>query len=96
MPNWKHKIYFSDLQREGIGLAFEDRAAIAQRFRESAWFKEDQKDGYGDLESLIEELEDVEDVKGFAIVIGAIYDEADYGHACFIDTVSPMPGAVRV
>jgi hypothetical protein len=101
MSNWKHTIYFSDLRREGIGLAYRDRVAIAQRFRESAWFKDATENGYGDLADLLDELEELEDVEGsedvegFVAVMNAIYDEANYGRACFIDTVSPMPGTVR-
>jgi hypothetical protein len=94
MPNWKYKIYFSDLRREGVGLAFEDHVAIAQRFRESAWFKDVNANGYSDLADFLDELEEVEDVESFAMVMNAIYDEADYGNSCFIDTVSPMPGTV--
>ncbi len=95
MNNWQFKIYMSDLRREGIGLAFEDRVAIAQRFRESAWFKHVQQNSvYQDLADYIDELEETEDVESFGIVMNAIYDEADYGRTCFIDTVSPIPGTV--
>jgi hypothetical protein len=93
MPNWKHTVYFSDITK-GSGLKFDDRAAIAQRFRESAWFKHVEETGYGDLADYVEELEYVDDIESFRVVLNAIYDEADYGHACFIDTVSPMPGTV--
>lgn len=93
MTKWQFSIHFSDLAN-GSGLKFEDRAAIAQRFRESAWARHVEKTGYNDLADYIDELEYVEDVESFGIVMNAIYDEADYGHACFIDTVSPMPGTV--
>jgi hypothetical protein len=93
MIKWKHTVYFSDLSN-GTGLKFADRAAIAQRFRESSWFRHVEATGYNDLADYLTELEEVEDIESFAMVMTAIYDEADYGHACYIDTVSPMPGAV--
>lgn len=93
MIKWKYTVYFSDLSN-GPVMKFDDRAAIAQRFRESAWFKHVEATGYSDLADYLDELEEVEDIESFKIVMNAIYDEADYGHACFIDTVSPMPGTV--
>lgn len=94
MKNWEHVIYFSDLTQKS-GLKFADREAIADRIVASKWYQEVQaEDDFSDLADYVEELREVQDVQGFKVAMGAIYDEAD-DRGCFLDTVSPMPSAVN-
>ncbi len=93
MAKWQFTIYLKDLKRDGI-LRFEQASEIAQRIRESAWFRHAQRTGYSDLSDYVEELADAQDADHFKAVMDNIWDEANYNHACFIDTVSPVPGAV--
>lgn len=93
MANWKYTLYLSDIKGDGA-LSYEKAGAIAVRIRESAWFSAQVAQGFTELEQAVEELADVDNREWFGHVMEAIYDEADYDHTCFIDTVSPVPAEV--
>jgi hypothetical protein len=95
MPHWKHKIYLSDVWKNE-DLTFEQqRDAIVQRLRDSSWYRKRDTTGFDDLGEFVQDLSEVTDFDSFNEVWYAIYEEADYGHACWIDLYSPVPNEVK-
>lgn len=96
MPNWKNKIYLSDIWKNE-DLAFEQRRdAIVQRIKESRWYEDRDTDGFDDLGMYVEDLAYSQDYDEFNDYWAAIYDEADRDHSCWIDLYSPVPGSAVV
>lgn len=93
MADWKYTLYLRDIKGDGA-VSYDKAGAIVARIRESAWYKAEMELGNSQLADAVEELADVDNAEWFAHVMSAIYDEADYRHSCFIDTVSPVPSWV--
>lgn len=90
MVDWKYTLRLGDIKING-GLTFENKQAIVDRIRASAWFKERDTSGFDDLGQYVEELEDLshDERSSFPYVMDAIFDEADRDHACWIDQTAP-------
>lgn len=75
-PIWAHRIRLGNLFHNDE-LSFEEkRDTLVRLVKASAWYTGEEV--FSDLHSLIEEMEDTEDVDAFDDVMSAVYDMADY------------------
>lgn len=77
-PSWEQNVPIRDILHSDTTLP-EKRDAVVEAVTQSQWYKKKIADNpYCELESIITELEDVEEVEHFDLCLGSLYDEADY------------------